>query len=87
MSESISPQQCRSARAWLGWTLDNLAEKSKVSRATIVPFERGTRMLQTRTAIDLRRAFEDVGIIFLFEGARAAGIQFDPNKVRPEKGE
>lgn len=44
-------------------------------------------MLQTRTAIDLRRAFEDVGIIFLFEGARAAGIQFDPNKVRPEKGE
>ena len=77
-TDSISPQQCRAARGWLGWTLDNLAEASSVSKATLVPFEQGKRLLQTRTARDIRRAFEDVGIEFQFEGARGVGIRMRP---------
>jgi DNA-binding XRE family transcriptional regulator len=73
--DSITSKQCRAARAWLDWTLDDLVESSAVSKATLVAFEKGKRLLQERTARDIRRAFEDAGIEFLFDGPKAVGIR------------
>lgn len=75
MTDSITSRQCRSARAWLGWTLDDLVQASAVSKATLVAFEQGKRLLQERTARDIRRAFEDAGIEFMFDGMKGVGIR------------
>jgi transcriptional regulator with XRE-family HTH domain len=78
IDDSISPQQSRSARAWLGWTLEELAVRSRVSVASLVKFERGTRVPQERTSRDIRRAMEEAGIEFLFDGAKAVGVRTRP---------
>jgi predicted transcriptional regulator len=75
MIRSITPQQCRSARAWLDWTLDDLVKQSGVSIATIVKFEKGTRVPQDRTLRDLETAFANAGIEFQFDGAHGIGLR------------
>jgi DNA-binding XRE family transcriptional regulator len=80
MTDSITSRQCRSARAWLAWTLDDLVKASAVSKATLVAFEQGKRLLQERTARDIRRSLEDAGIEFLFEGTKGVGIRVSANK-------
>ncbi len=72
----ITSSQCRAARAWLRWTLDDLAGKSRVSKATLHTFEKETRVPHDRTLADIRRSFEDEGIEFLFDDAVGAGIRF-----------
>jgi transcriptional regulator with XRE-family HTH domain len=80
MTDSITSRQCRSARAWLGWTLEDLVTASAVSKATLVAFEQGKRLLQERTARDIRRALEDAGIEFLFDGTKGVGIRVNGDK-------
>lgn len=75
MSRSITPQQCRAARAWLDWTLDDLVKAAGVSIATIVKFEKGTRVPQDRTLRELEVAFANAGVQFIFDGARGTGIK------------
>lgn len=38
---SLTPAQCRAARAWLNWSQPDLAAAAKVSVPTIARFERG----------------------------------------------
>jgi transcriptional regulator with XRE-family HTH domain len=60
----ITPEQCRAARALLNWSQGDLREKTKVSQKTISDFELGLRKPYDRTLLDIRRAFEDAGVIF-----------------------
>lgn len=71
----ISPEQCRAARAWLGWPQPELAKRAKVGLSTVRDFETGTRtpILNNRQAI--QGALEIAGIRFLFDGEKATGIQ------------
>ncbi|MGN6145414.1 MAG: helix-turn-helix domain-containing protein [Mesorhizobium sp.] len=62
----ISCEQIRAARSWLGWSQEELARRSGVSRRTIVQLERGAHLSYDRTIADLRRTFEDEQIEFLF---------------------
>ena len=71
----LTAEQCRAARAWLNWKLDDLAEVSGVSRGTLNALESGQRVPHDRTLRDVRRAFEDTGIEFLFDGARGVGLR------------
>jgi transcriptional regulator with XRE-family HTH domain len=71
-------EQCRAARALIGWSRDDLAQASHVGFRTIVDFERGARQPQTRTLIDLQRALEHAGVIFIDEdqgGDGGAGVR------------
>ena len=70
----ISPEQCRAARAWLGWPQPELAKRAKVGLSTVRDFETGTRtpILNNRQAI--QGALEVAGVQFMFDGARAVGI-------------
>ncbi len=71
----ISPAQCRSARATLEWSQDQLEAASKVSRKTIADFERGIRKPYGRTMDALMDAFVAAGIEFIPENGGGAGVR------------
>ena len=71
----ISAAQCRSARATLDWSQDELEAKSKVSRKTIADFERGVRKPYGRTLDAMKAAFEEAGVEFIPENGGGAGVR------------
>lgn len=64
----IAPAQLRAARAWLGWSQDELAIKSGVSKHSIARYERGRSVAYDNTLARLRGALEAAGIHFHFDG-------------------
>ena len=64
---SLSPAQCRAARALIGWSQDKLATESKVAKATIANFEANRRAPYDRTLVDLRATLETAGVEFIPE--------------------
>jgi predicted transcriptional regulator len=74
----INEMQCRSARAWLGLSQEELAALSKVSARTIAHFEAGNRVPHDRTLRDIQSCLEERGIEFLFEGSKGVGIRISP---------
>ena len=68
-------EQCRGARAMLGWSRERLAKSSNVSIRTIVDFERGARRPYDRTLVDVRKALEDAGITFIDENGGGPGVR------------
>lgn len=68
MSEGrpLNPAQCRAARALVGWSRADLAGHSGVAATTLAHFEVGKRVPYIRTLIDVRRALEAAGVIFIF---------------------
>jgi transcriptional regulator with XRE-family HTH domain len=61
------------ARAALGWTLDDLAAASGVSRRTAARFEAAEAVLPARVQ-KLRQAFESKGVLFIDSGHMAGGV-------------
>ena len=61
----MSPEQCRAARGWLGWTQQELATNAKVGLSTVKDFEKGGRKTIPATAEAMQRAIEAAGIIRL----------------------
>ena len=49
----------------LAWSRDVLTERSRVSKRTIVDFERGARSPHASTLFALQTAFETAGITFI----------------------
>lgn len=70
---SITAEQCRAARALVGWSQDELAAHSAVAKPTIAGFEAGRRQPYPRTLADLRRALEAGGVSFLASGEASPG--------------
>jgi transcriptional regulator with XRE-family HTH domain len=64
----LTKEQCRAARALLGWSQDDLAKESKVAKKTIADFERGERSPYPRTLADIRKALESAGVEFIDNG-------------------
>lgn len=54
------------ARAALRWSIDDLAERAKVGRATIARFETGTAA-RTDTVAALRQTLEASGVMLISE--------------------
>lgn len=61
------------ARAALGWTLDDLASASGVSRRTVARFEAGASVLPPRVRA-MQVAFERAGLLFIESGTLAGGV-------------
>ena len=78
---TITPAQCRAARALLRWSQTELAEAAKVSRVTLAGFESEGRCLRTGTLVDIRKALEAVGVIFIEEDGEGPGVRL--RKVVP----
>ena len=58
------PEQCRAARAWLEWTIADLAERAHVGISTVRSFESGDRTPIQNNLDALRRTLEEEGIVF-----------------------
>jgi transcriptional regulator with XRE-family HTH domain len=91
---SLTPSQCRAARALLNWSQGELAEASKVATKTIANFELGKRRPYDRTLDDLRSALEAAGVEFTngdqpgVRMRKADGViraTWDPLPPRPRK--
>lgn len=63
----MSPEQCRAARGWLGWTQQELARRAGVGLSTVRDFEKGERTPITNNLAAMRQAIEGVGLKLLFE--------------------
>jgi hypothetical protein len=61
----ISAAQCRSARTLLRWSVSKLSSAASVSESDIDDFELERRQPSAIAADAIRRAFEDVGVVFL----------------------
>ena len=84
----MSPEQCRAARAWLNWSMDDLAGRATVSNSTIRDFEAGRRLPIANNLTAIRRALEAEGIQFVFDekgtGSGIAGpVKEKIEEVRP----
>lgn len=73
----VSTSQLRMARAALGWSLRELAEKAQVHKNTALRMETG-QSAPTASFRIIQRVLEDAGIEFLdpIEGVRGEGVAF-----------
>jgi len=62
---TLSPAQCRAARALLNWSQEELVRHSKITKKTIADFERGATTPRAQTLAQLLAAFDKAGIEFL----------------------
>ena len=64
-TDMLTPQQLRAGRAFLGWTREEMSEKSGVPAITIKQFESGKTDPRLTTVHKLRRALERAGLIII----------------------
>jgi len=60
----MSPEQCRAARAWLGWSQQDLAKRASVGLSTVKDFENGSRKPIANNLNAIRGALEVGGVNF-----------------------
>jgi DNA-binding XRE family transcriptional regulator len=65
---TITPEQCRMARAGLHISQADLAQLADVAPATIAEFEKGRRTPYERTVRDIQCVLEQAGAIFVNGG-------------------
>lgn len=76
MSSGMSPEQCRAARGWLGWSQQELAERASVGLSTVRDFEAGRRQPIPNNIAAMRHAIEAAGVEFVDEEGKAVGIRY-----------
>jgi transcriptional regulator with XRE-family HTH domain len=83
----MSPEQCRAARGWLGWTQQELARRAGVGLSTVRDFENGDRTPIPNNLAAIRRAIESAGIRLLFgSNGTASGITREDPASGPVSG-
>jgi transcriptional regulator with XRE-family HTH domain len=70
---TVSPAQCRAARALLNWSQLDLVAQSKITKKTIADFERGATQPRPQTLAQILAAFEAAGIELL--NTEGAGVR------------
>src|ERR1700676_3359457 len=81
----MSPEQCRAARAWLGWAQKDPAKRASVGISTVKDFENKTRRPIANNLNALRSALEAAGIRFENDpkSGSAVGIKIDISGLKP----
>ncbi|WP_246374424.1 helix-turn-helix domain-containing protein [Gluconacetobacter tumulicola] len=72
---SITPGQARAARAFIGWSQDQMAVNSGIPKRTIVRFELGEGAPRAATLSAIRTALETAGVEFIPENGGGAGVR------------
>ena len=75
MSDSITREQSRAARALLDWSQGDLSEAAKIARQTVVDFERGARTPYRNNLDAMRSALEKAGVEFIAENGGGVGVR------------
>jgi predicted transcriptional regulator len=71
----ISPRQIRAARALLGWSQQELADKAIISLNALTRLERGRVDSRVSTLDAVERALRKAGVEFLPAGDRGEGVR------------
>ena len=71
----ISPRQIRAARALLGWSQQQLADKAIVSLNAVMRLEKGTVDSRISTVQAVQPALVKAGIDFLPSGEKGEGAR------------
>ncbi len=75
MLKSISPSQCRAARALLEMTQPELAAAAELGLSTIVDFERQRRPVSEQAMTKMQTALREAGVEFIDENGGGAGVR------------
>ena len=78
----MSPEQCRAARAWLGWTQAELAHRANVGLSALKDFEKGARRTIAAIRLQIQRAFEDAGVEFPSEDSLRVHLTVPSRNIR-----
>lgn len=79
----LSPEQCRAARGWLGWSQDELSKRARIGQSTLKDFEGGKRAPMRNNLEAIRHAIEAAGIRLTFaDDGRPAGISVEPQAFK-----
>jgi len=75
MLKTISPSQCRGARALLDMTQPRLAALAGVGLSTVVDFEKQRRSVSDEAVSKMQKALEAAGVVFIQENGGGAGVR------------
>lgn len=71
----MTPEQCRAARGWLGWSQQELAQRARVGLSTVRDFEAHRRQPIANNISAIERAIEEAGVHFVYgPNGEATGI-------------
>lgn len=59
----MTPEQCRAARGWLGWSREKLAEQARIGRNTVARYEE-MKEVNDSTRLAITICFERLGFEF-----------------------
>jgi ribosome-binding protein aMBF1 (putative translation factor) len=79
MGVKITPQQCKAARAALGWPRWQLATEAKISQLTLLKFENGETAPLESTVASVTGVLIAAGIEFFGAEGDRPGIRFIAN--------
>jgi DNA-binding XRE family transcriptional regulator len=78
----MAAEQSRAARAWLGWSQDELANRAHVSVNTVRNFESGQKQVHFNSIASMQLAIEAAGIRLLLDKmGRAIGIALQQAEI------
>jgi predicted transcriptional regulator len=77
----ITPRQIRAARALLGWSQQQLADKAIVSLNAVTRLEKGKVDSRLSTISAVERALTKAGVDFLPAGERGEGVRLRSPKA------
>jgi transcriptional regulator with XRE-family HTH domain len=84
-NDGMTPDQCRAARALLGWTQPDLAKRSGVSANTISGFEKGATAPIPANLAALVRAFQAAGVDLIHENGGGEGVRLREPRTKPAR--
>jgi DNA-binding XRE family transcriptional regulator len=75
---TLSPAQCRAARALIAMDQTTLAKAANVSRNVIIDFEKGRRVPGRNNLTAIQRVLEEAGVEFT--NGKAPGVRIKRSK-------
>jgi len=74
----IKGSQIRAARAMLGWSQQDLADKALLSETAVLKLETERADTRTSTILKVRKSLEEAGIDFITRTDGAVGVLLKP---------
>jgi DNA-binding XRE family transcriptional regulator len=78
--KTVTPAQCKGARAMLDMSRADLAERASIAERTVIDFERGARQPLGNNLAAIRAALEKAGVEFIAENGGGAGVRLAKKK-------
>jgi transcriptional regulator with XRE-family HTH domain len=70
----LTGEQCRGARAMLGWSQDELAQRAGLTTRTVTKFENGHNIPDPNSLVAMRATLEAAGIEFVYLSGGGGGV-------------